>query len=182
MHSLYEKGYNGNSCWLDFHEHIHLCELYYINERQPRLTIDYREKSGLLEKKFDISWMESATTIIQAGDVYIEWAELGKHPYTYWKNNEPDDIRRICELVKPWLKLRPKLQIATADVNRLANKDIVGFNQWWSRYSDKWCQHWNITKWDINDIMACTVIGRVNHITISNLLEQKICPIKVQLT
>ena len=83
IHMLYEKGYNGNSEWLDYHEHIHLCELYHTNKRQPRLTIDYREKSGLLEKKFDISWMSTATTKIFAGDVYVEWAELGKHPYTY---------------------------------------------------------------------------------------------------
>jgi hypothetical protein len=181
IHRLYEQGYDGNPAWLYFHEHIHLCEFYHSTTRQLRLSIDYREKSGLLEKKFDVSWMAASTTTVQAGDVYLEWAELGKYPYTYWKNREPNDINRICQLAKPWLKLRPKLQIATVDFDRLNGKNIIGFNTWWSNYSEAWCRHWNIPKWDITDIMGCAVIGHADHIIISNLLEQKIYPIKIRV-
>jgi len=166
---------------LDFHEHIHLCEK--INQTGVKiLYIDYREKSGLLEKTFDPKWMHNATTKIQAGDVFVNWSELGKTPYTYWKNNEPNDIARMGELIKPWLKLRPKILVALEDIDLLQNVQIDKFESWWAQYKPALCKHWKIADWTMHDIFAVSVFGQVPDFQeITTLLQNNVNPVKVQL-
>lgn len=179
IHKLYEQGYNGNPAWLNFHEHIHLCEGYH---QAPRLVIHYREKAGLLQKKFNIDWLSGSTTNIKAGDVFLEWAELGKIPYRYWIDQEPNNINRICELAKPWINLIPKLQVALEDKDTLSNKKIAEFEKWWSTYDESWRRHWQLPKWTITDQFSVIVIGRIDPIeTLTDLLKNQIHPIKVQL-
>ena len=117
----------------------------------------------------------------QAGDVYVAWAELGKIPYTYWEDQESNDINRLCELCKPWLILRPQLRIALEDFDMLGYKDTVGFNKWWADYHDVWCQHWNISNWTVENMFACIVIGHTNANQITQLLKNKIHPQMVRL-
>jgi hypothetical protein len=174
IHKIYEQKYNGNPRWLDFHEHIHLCEQFDSQRLNIKsLVIDYREKAGPLEKKFNTEWMEKTTTQVSAGDVYIQWAELGKTPYAYWKNSEPNEIARMCELAKPWLKLRPKLSIALEDFNFYSKFDIQTFNNWWKEYEQDWCKHWNIAQWGIKEIASVSVIGRVANVDQIKLHLQK---------
>ena len=182
LHEIYEKNYNGVPAWLQFHEHIHLCEIRAVKNTEAVLLLNYREKAGLLEKKFKIEWLNMGTTKINAGDVYLQWAELGKIPYHYWENNEPNDITRLCELAKPWLKLKPKLTVALEDIDRLKTKDIDNFNSWWETYHTAWCQHWNITQWTIEDMYKGIVVGKINPIDqVIDLLKHQIYPVKVQL-
>lgn len=168
IHKIYEHNYNGDPAWLSFHEHIHMCEQW--PAQKPRLTIDYREKSGMLEQPFDQTWLENATTEIKAGDVYVEWAELGKTPYYYWKDRETDDMARMCELAKPWLTLRPKIVIALADTDTLHNVDVGGFESWWKHRSKQWCQHWNISSWSVIDMFSVVRLGHAPEF--ANIIEQ----------
>lgn len=180
LHRIYEKNYNGDPTWLDYHEHIHLCE--FSNTAHRYLHIDFREKAGLLEKSFDIQWMKSSTTQIKAGDVFVPWAELGKTPYRYWRDKEPDDINRIKELCKPWLKLRPKILVALEDYDY--SKTSSAFDQWWQQYHDEWCQHWNISKWDLTDMRSRIVFGNmpVEELDkMKKLLQDKKIPRRISL-
>lgn len=163
IHKIYEQNYKGNPDWLDFHEHIHMCELYFKDSKSS-FCIDYREKSGLLEKPMNQEWLSNTRTIIQAGDVYVQWSELGKTPYAYWKNNEPNDIKRICELAKPWLKLRPKIYIALNDIDRLKDKQCDEFSSWWKDYQQEWTKHWNISQWSIENIFGVSVFGKTTQV------------------
>jgi hypothetical protein len=182
IHKIYEKNYNGTRAWLDFHEHIHMCE-HYFEENPKFLHIDYREKSGLLEKPFDLKWLDTATNNIKAGDIFVSWAELGKTPYSYWQNKEADDIVRMCELVKPWLMLRPKINIALEDIDLLRNRKILEFESWWQQYSKVWCQHWNIPSWTIYNIFSSTVFGKVHNVsTIIDYLKNNIIPTKILMS
>jgi hypothetical protein len=168
IHEIYEHNYNGDPAWLNFHEHIHLCERWPV--QKPRLIIDYREKSGMLERPFDLAWLENATTKIKAGDVFVEWAELGKTPYGYWENNEPDNMDRMCELAKPWLTLRPKIVVALEDIDTMNNVDIPAFESWWKQHSKEWCRHWNLLSWSIVDIFSVVRLGQVPEF--KNIIEQ----------
>jgi len=168
IHKIYEKNYNGDPAWLNFHEHIHMCERWPVQE--PILNIDYREKSGMLERPFDIAWLENATTKIKAGDVFVEWAELGKTPYYYWKNNEPASITRMCELAKPWLTLRPKIIVALADIDTMHNVDVLEFESWWKQHSEEWCRHWNISSWSTVDMFSVLRLGHAPEF--ANIIEQ----------
>jgi len=179
MHKIYEHNYNGNPAWLDFHEHIHICEMY-SKESPYVFYVDYREKSGLLEKPMDPLWLANTQTTVQTGDVYVRWSELGKTPYTYWKNNEPNDIKRICELAKPWLKLKPKIYVALEDMDELKDKQCDEFKSWWKDYQTEWTQHWNIPSWDIENIFGVSVFGKTNQVELlKELLKNNAVPVKV---
>lgn len=183
LHKIYETSYNGQPQWLDFHEHIHLCEYKKIGNFLNVMSLDYRELAGPLEKKFNPDWLDNSSTIIKAGDVYIEWAELGKSPYGYWSSQEPNNIDRLCQLAKPWLKLRPKLRVSLQDQDLLSRVDAVGFNQWWAQYHNTWCQHWNLQSWTLERHMyAAVVVGKItDQDTVIDLLKNRIHPVKVIL-
>jgi Txe/YoeB family toxin of Txe-Axe toxin-antitoxin module len=180
LHKIYETSYNGDSAWLDFHEHIHMCERHH--RRSIRfLLIDYREKAGPLERKFDPAWLEKSTTKICAGDAFVQWSELGKNPYEYWQNNESNNVERMCRLIKPWLILRPKINIALDDIDTMANKQISEFESWWNQYREAWSRHWNVPLWTTEQILSYTVIGRVPDIAdLKSKLKNRTLPIGVQ--
>jgi len=182
LHQIYEAGYDGRSSWLDFHEHIHLCEAEKPCADLYVLSLDYRELSGPLEKKFDLTWLEHCSNTVKAGDVYIEWAELGKSPYSYWLSQEPNHINRLCELAKPWLKLRPKLRVSLQDHDLLGGIDAMGFQGWWAQYHDAWCQHWNVPSWTLQQMYTAAVFGNIPNLDIMiDLLKNRINPVKVML-
>lgn len=161
LHKIYETSYNGNPAWLEFHEHIHMCEQYFMPKRRV-LCIDYREKSGLLERPMQPEWLQQTTTQLKAGDIFVSWSELGKPPYVYWKNKEPDDITRMCELAKPWLKLRPKINIALEDVDLLKHIQVTEFNSWWKQFEEPWARHWGLTSWTIDNMYGVSVFGHTH--------------------
>jgi hypothetical protein len=110
----------------------------------------------------------------------VGWSELGKTPYTYWRDGEPNDIARMCQLIKPWIKLRPKILVALEDIDTLSNIDIQGFESWWQQYSEAWCQHWNISSWTVNDIFSVVVFAQTpNFELIASLLENHVEPVNV---
>lgn len=185
LHMLYESHYDGSPSWLDFHEHIHLSERKTCRHEKT-ISLDYREKSGLLEIPYNHDWVRHSTSDIATGDVYVSWAELGKTPFYYWANQEPDDLDRICKLAKPWLKFRPKLKVALEPINRMQeirNKSLdEQFDRWWKQYHDDWCRHWGIDSWTIDDMFACNVIGHIDSISlVDDLLQARVYPVKVTL-
>jgi hypothetical protein len=158
-----------------------MCELYF-KESNHLFCIDYREKSGLLEKPMDPDWLINTQTVVQAGDVYVQWSELGKTPYAYWKNNEPNDIKRICELAKPWLKLRPKIYIALENMDKLKNIQCDKFASWWKDYHSEWTHHWNIPSWNIENIFGVSVFGKTNQVELlKEQLKNNALPVRVAL-
>lgn len=179
IHKIYETNYDGNPDWLDFHQHIHMCEGLPVRKL---LYIDHREKAGPLEKPYKSIWLENTTTTIKAGTVFSQWSELGKSPYNYWRDQEPADINRMCQLSKPWTLLRPKLIIALEDVDLLANVQILEFESWWKNYSEEWCRHWNLPSWTVHDMFAVTTIGQVDNVEkIKEQLKNQATPIKILL-
>jgi hypothetical protein len=108
---------------------------------------------------------------------------LGKNPYTYWKTNEPEDIDRICELAKPWTKIRPKLLVALDEIDFLKGKKIQEFENWWKQYQRDWCDHWGLESWTIKDMYGKSIIGKITDVDrCHQLLENNIYPIKVRLS
>jgi|TARA_R110000782_G_scaffold161238_1_gene253233 hypothetical protein len=181
IHKIYEDNYNGNPTWLDFHEHIHICE-----QKNPKISSiyrqDWREQAGPLIKKINKDLYTDLTTKINAGDVFTQWAELGKPPCQYWKDNEPNNIKRICELAKPWDNFNPVLCVAMQDIDLLDNIDDNGFNEWWKLYENDWCRHWGIKKWSIEDMHGVLVYGTVDNIALLNYnLMNNISPVRISL-
>lgn len=181
LHEIYELNYNGDPTWLDYHENIHLCQRFFYKEKRKIATLDWREKAGLLIKDFDPQWAKFSSTKIKKGDVYIEWNELGKTPYTYWIEKEPNDVARINELVKPWTHLRPKLNIAMCDIDLINGYHVVEFFDWWKDYQEQWCEQHNLSEWTLKDIGGIVVYKISNFDQFDSGLDQKNYPIKISL-
>lgn len=166
LHQVYESLYDGKPEWLDYHELIHVCEknLGYSNT----LVLDHRELAGPLSRPFDPKWMQYATSQIPAGSVFLKWAELGKTPHSYWKDGEPQDLGRLCELAKPWLTLRGCINVALEQMDFMENKDHVRFESWWQHFEKPWCDHWQIKSWSLRDQCSVIPIGDLG----SNGLEK----------
>jgi hypothetical protein len=179
LHQIFEQQYNGNSDWLDYHEHIHLCEQ---RTTANSLVIDYRETAGKLIQPMDLSWLQDGTLQVHAGDVYIKWTELGKTPYQYWRDREPNNIDRLCGLAKPWINLVPQLRVSFESKSLAFNAhNQIDFEKWWSNYHVQWCQNWNIKSWSFSDMFSGIVIGTLDHVQLKNILEQNFYPVYVTL-
>jgi hypothetical protein len=176
LHRVFEKNYNGKPLWLDFHESIHLCEEI-INDRSyfiEQLKIDYRELAGPLISEFDHTFDSQCKVDLTAGEVTMGWAELGKTPYDYWMNKEPNDMTRMCELIKPHVNFRPRLCIPVESVRPKEIIDVDMFSEWWEPRQAAWCQHWNIKSWTLDNILGQIVIGRVTDFDkLLRLLQSK---------
>jgi len=164
LHQVYEKNFNGHRAWLDFHEMIHTAEEHNGHLYPKIFTVDYRTKAGALTKSFDRKYLKYATTNLLKGKAYITWQELGKTPYNYYVDSEPDDIQRLCELAKPWLHLRPSFFIACEDFDFVARNDFAGYTNWFNTYRNKWCQHWGIQDWRDEESFMVIPIGEVGDI------------------
>lgn len=160
LHELYEHGYNGDSAWMDYHELIHVSEKSLGNRNI--LLLDHRELAGLLEQPFDQNWMQHGITCVPAGTVFVQWAELGKSPYVYWRNQEPSDLSRLCELAKPWLKLRGRMGVAMHGIDFMDRIDQIGFNTWWQGFEKDWCDHWKIDSWTLEHQRSVVPIGSID--------------------
>jgi len=178
LHSIFEHNYDGNQCWLDYHEHIHLLESYGKSQEHV-LELNYRHLCGPLNRPFQMEWLDHGTTILQAGDVYLAWGELGKIPRRYWQDKEPSDLSRLCQLAKPWLTIRPNIHICLKNIDRCADED-QSFQDWWKNYERDWCAHWGISKWSQEDARKVLVIGRLaDWKNLEKNLDQKVWPVRI---
>lgn len=168
LHKFYEKAYDGRQEWTDFHELIHVIEFAKdgppsARKIRPRLEINYRHKAGLLKKPFRFSWLENGISNVAKGTVYLAWDELGKTPYTYFLDQEPDDTTRFLELAKPWIWLRPKIHIAldNHDVRPIA---ALHWNEWYEKKQPLLCDKYQIPHWSLQDMTKVLPIGTLQEI------------------
>ena len=182
LHEVFERNYNGDKTWLIFHEHIHLLEdalsSRFLNNTS--LSINWRDLAGPLKKDFKHNMLEQGTTRVNKGDVYVRWQELGKPPYDYWLDKEPNNINRIKELCKPWLTLRHNFCVALDNIDFTVESD--SFDAWWDRYHNDFCMHYNIPNWDLKKMHSVIVLGNLQDIdNLSVKLSQDIVPEKIKI-
>lgn len=177
LHEIFEKNYIDDARWLDYHDHIHLCE---PTPKADRVCLEYRDLAGPITQKFQRAWYAHGVSKVHAGQVYCSWQELGKTPYEYWRTCEPNSINRIKELVKPWLLFRPNLKIAMSDQDFTTNVDFDNFMSWWQEYQDQWMQHWHIEDWHPLEQFLVIPVGRVKELPkLKELCEQDIPPVQI---
>lgn len=183
LHQIYEDNYVSGPEWLDFHDYIHQCEDMNNNSgHNNAYHIDWRESAGPLIAKFDYNWKTSFVHTIQEGELFTVWTELGKKPYVYWKDGEPNDLKRLCELAKPAISLEPKIKFVTKTKHTLPSTNAENFNNWWSNYHDDWCSHWQIPSWSYHDMYGAIVYGKIRELdTLQYLAEHNHCPVKIKI-
>lgn len=184
LHKIYEKNYDGNRDWLDFHETLHILELdtRVDQSKYNYISIDYRELGGPLNRKFNYNLIQESVKQVSPGDIFIRWQELGKKPYVYWTDKEPDNIQRLLELSKPWINLPHNFNISLDEIDFTAGRDLENFKPWWSKYKTKFCEHYNIPDWDTDQMFNVLVFGKVqDYKKIQNLVAQGAYPTRIKL-
>lgn len=180
LHEIFEKNYDGKREWLAFHEHIHLLEENIEGKKGKELRVNWRDLAGLLEKDFQYNLIEQGTTKVYKGDVFVRWQELGKSPYDYWNNREPDNINRICELCKPWLILKHDFSVALNDIDFTTKSD--SFDNWWNQYHNDFCKYYSIPNWNLQHMNSVLVFGNLQDISNLNLkLLQNVVPNRIKI-
>lgn len=184
LHKIYEKTYNRNGknvhpdrYWMHYQEAVHVVEHTFVENidySKPSHThVDYREKCGPVIRPFDNRYRDLFVTEIPAGTVCIDWTELGKIPYDYWMNREEENLDRVCELVKPWTGIKPKLKIYLNDRDMVAD-DVEDFLPWFEQYKPQWLKHWGLDSWDIKDQFGRPPIGVLDDLEkFDELLRRK---------
>jgi hypothetical protein len=164
LHDLYFNNFNKDNNhrkWLEIHDQIHLLEEN--SEHRSCIWFDYKELAGPLIKKFDRKLLKYATKTVKRGYCYFSAHELGKDLYKYWRDSEADDLKNICQLSKPWLFLRPLLDVAIK--NSENNKhDDPNFLIWFEKFRNGWCEHWGLEDWQTWELSAHIPVGYISNI------------------
>jgi hypothetical protein len=180
LHKKYELGFNGQADWLLYHEAIHMCESIknHLTDVDVRLT--YGILSGPLDVKYEWDELITCQSNIEFGDCYVAFSELGKTPYHYWREGEPNNLERLCQLAKPMLRLNFQLRICVNPQPLPA--DIAEFEAWFSQYREAWCQHWGIPMWTVEQMLGGIKIGTMPKVNefISNLKDNHV-PMRLEL-
>ena len=101
MHAYYEQAGDVSLPWLNFHNCIHAVEMHNAGHYPQVCWINWQHLGGPLAKPMSESYMKESTETVQAGDIFTDYAELGKPVYAYWRDNEPSDLNRLLQLSAP---------------------------------------------------------------------------------
>lgn len=148
LHKIYEDNHDrlsrlkDNSILYKFHQAIHKREN--PTALKGKIPVCWGIKDGPLTQNMDKQPLYEKN--IKKNNIYLPWAELGKTPYQYWTDKEPNDQDRFNALSKPHTTFRAKFFIATEDTN--PRSFDPKFVEWFSRYKQGWLQHHNISKWE----------------------------------
>ena len=170
LHDLYFNTVNKtqwNTIWLEIHDCIHLLEV--ANGTVPLhkdIWFDYQHLAGPLIKPFNREYLEYAITDAEPGMCYLQEHELGKSPLMYQQTQEVADIEIMCQLVKPWVDLKPVLSIQTKTSKASQTFNLDEFNQWFDPFKEQWCKHWQLTGWQPWEMFAKIPVGHIEDVAL----------------
>ena len=152
LHKLYENHHDtvvdiDPGVLYSFHQAIHLKEAIVNKTEFTSLEFGWGEREGPLMERMNMNQHYSDT--LAPGNLYIKWSELGKTPFRYFSDGEPNDQHRFNTLSKPNKTLRPKfsLQVDAVKISPFTEK----FATWFENYKRGWLEHHGIDDWQPKD-------------------------------
>jgi hypothetical protein len=175
LHKIFEDNHEklsktNNKILYRFHHAIHNAE-HGFKRRKKKLIIGWGTKEGPLNEVFDCNTYYENT--LKKNNLYLMWSELGKTPYTYWKNNEPSNQDRINELCKPHMTFRAQFFISLDTIKPKAKAFDKKFIEWFARYKDVWLKHYKLLKWNEIDEYSAPLLATAKHNQTLNSLKFK---------
>ena len=122
--------------------------------------VDWKDQAGRIETPITDELLDELVSVVRAGDVFVAYAELGKPPYTYWRDREPNDTARMCELAAPWKSFKPRIGIALAD-RELHPSDWPEFCAWFESVQDAYWQGLKLPARPVSQQQCVLPVGRV---------------------
>lgn len=176
LHKIYEdnhdrlKGRRENGIIYKFHHAIHAAEKNY-GESRKKLHVGWGVKEGPLTQYMNCQPFYEES--IQRNNLYLPWAELGKTPYMYWNNREPNDPERFNQLCKPHTTFRAKFFVALFDIEPMPFPNQ--FNQYFNQFKSQWLKKYNIDDWTEREEWCAPLLAYTDtKIDTSNLRFEKI--------
>lgn len=163
LHEVYEKSHeklsklHDNEILYIFHHAIHENEKKSFEDNN--INVGWGTKEGMLTSVFNCNKFYEKSLL--KNHVYLRWAELGKKPLQYWKNQEPDKQERFLQLAKPHFTFRAKFFIQAEDQE--SRSLPINFIEWFAKYKDLWLAHYKISKWDETDEFCAPLLGIPEH-------------------
>ena len=190
LHDKYFDNTDGKGCdnpdWLNFHDAIHVVEQWYNHEPQGSIWVDFQQLAGHFVTHFDRHLLKYSTTNVTAGTCYIEARELGKTICKYIMDDEPFELEHMCKIMKPWIDLKPVLNIAVQDEDKQSMFTTVQslyhqrLQTWLTDFQKTWTKHWNLENWDITNEHRVLPIGHIHDIeTVVNCFKQQDYPVRI---
>lgn len=170
--------------WLAFHDYIHLLEdAILCQPRSGSIWFDFLDMAGPLTRTLDRSWLTTlGTNHVDRGMCIMQERELGKNPWKYMKDNETDDILQVS---KPWIHLKPAFNVLTKTENRskfFSAQDKQEFLTWFKPNQERWCNHWNITDWNPEEMFMAIPIGTIDQVEeVEHRFKTKKYPTRIRL-
>lgn len=169
LHDVYMLSYSqtNDPRWMPFHDALHSIEDAKHQDRKS-IWVDYKDRAGPLIRVFDRSLLQYCSATVGVGDCGVGMHELGKTFWTYYQSQEPNNIERICAVVKPWQFLKPVLSVFYKSCNEQTGPyhSNAGFRDWVDEVSTAWCKHWGIRDWSPAEISAFLIIGHLPEIAV----------------
>jgi len=165
FHKLYEESHQNlalkknNSILYKFHHSIHYNENVDYHKNKKKIYIGWGIKEGPLTEILKCN--DYYEKEIKKNNIYLSWAELGKKPLVYWKNEEPSDQLRINQLCRPHTTFRAKFFISCEDIiPKILDSEFI---KWFDQYKENWLAHHNILKWNELDEYSAPLLAIANH-------------------
>jgi len=163
LHEIYEKNHDRvsrlkqNKLLYKFHHAIHKAEQ--DTQSKSQINVGWGVKEGLLTETFPC-YDHYANRIVK-NNIYLSWAELGKRPVQYYRDQEPSLQERVNELCRPHVMFRAKFFIA------LSNIEIKDFDnsfvQWFEQFKESWLKAHNLTDYTEKDHYSAPLLATANH-------------------
>jgi hypothetical protein len=165
LHWLYEEQYDGGSVWLGFHENIHAIEERNRGTEPLFAKINWRTQAGKITQPLTFEVQKCAVGQVCAGDVFVSYGELGKPLYTYWRDQEPNELARILQLCTPWTNFKPNIGIALEDVD-LKPLDWDQFLEWGQRINSVYWNALDMPPHNLSWQYSVIPVGKLHNIDI----------------
>ena len=146
LHQIYEENHDrlskvkDNAILYKLHHSVHFHE----GQNYNGLRIGWGKFEGPLTQQYKCH--EFYADSIKKNNIYLPWAELGKTPFGYWRDKEPNNQDRFNELARPHTTFRAQFFIASIDIE--AKVFDPNFVTWFDRYKSSWLNHHGMSSWD----------------------------------
>ena len=159
------------------HRQLHLLEdRFNVEYKQQWILADWGEAGGPLTSIHKQSPYDDYYDLnMAAGNIYHCWAEFGKTPYSYWKDQDVDDIDHFINNCKPHMTFRPGFGLCIDD--HVGKSYDAKFEKWFKKYQSIWEETYNappISPYSMGGILLAKPLDQFDFSNIYTLTAIKL--------
>ena len=165
LHKIYEKQHEtlsrikNNEILYKFHHSIHYNENVPPSQNEAKIIVGWGIKEGPLTEQFDC--YSYYADKIEKNNIYQYWAELGKKPWQYHRDKEPNNQKRVNELCKPHITFRAKFLISFKDIT--PSEFTPDFSKWFDQYKQAWFKAYKIQEYTPIHVYSAPLLAHTSN-------------------